>query len=360
MGYSVTQRISKVKQEKGGCIPIKKFVKLELEHSKELFPMDQESISATTVGLIVDYMTRFVVSGDKMSSFHISLLGATLANAKKHARSLLKMIEGNDAQSVQAAAVLVQYDAVCRAGANKLNLEQHMNDETIANVMEMIQRTTDFIEKYGPVTTFEPVFTGGYSEVISAGDGDWMTEDTLWDLKVTKSNPTTKHSLQLLTYYVLGCHSNAHEKFDKLRYLGIYNPRLDVVYRVDISEISKEKISFVEEKVICYGRTIDDVLKEELIEIATKDIIGLMEMSKLFGISSSIIKRNIEEGNLKAEKKGNRYLITKENAYQFAERYQKEQTKTRQKKKYKRFFSKITQFIITIICLLYVYYMFSR
>lgn len=42
MGYSVTQRISKVKQEKGGCIPIKKFVKLELEHSKELFPMDQE------------------------------------------------------------------------------------------------------------------------------------------------------------------------------------------------------------------------------------------------------------------------------------------------------------------------------
>ena len=32
-----------------------------------------------------------------------------------------------------------------------------------------------------------------YTETVSAGDGDFLTSDTLWDFKVSKSKPTNKH-----------------------------------------------------------------------------------------------------------------------------------------------------------------------
>lgn len=45
-------------------------------------------------------------------------------------------------------------------------------------------------------------FKGGYSPIVTAGDGDYLTKDTLWDFKVSKKELNSKHTLQLLMYYI--------------------------------------------------------------------------------------------------------------------------------------------------------------
>ena len=76
---SVTQRISLVKQPRGGFLPVKLFSEEKLSDGKELF--SQENVSPNLVGLCVDYLSRFMIGSDKEQAFEISLLGASLAGA---------------------------------------------------------------------------------------------------------------------------------------------------------------------------------------------------------------------------------------------------------------------------------------
>ena len=78
-----------------------------------------------------------------------------------------------------------------------------------------------------------------------------MTEDTMWDFKVTKSKLTNKHTLQLLMYWIMGQHSG-QEIYKKITRLGIFNHRLNIVYLLDIKDISNDIINVVEKEVICY------------------------------------------------------------------------------------------------------------
>ena len=112
---------------------------------------------------------------------------------------------------------------------------------TIANIRVMINRSLKFIEKYGPVVMDGFTFEGGYTDLVSSGDGDFLTTDTLWDLKVSKNKPTKDHTLQLLMYYLMGKKS-IHKEFDSITNLGIFNPRLNCVYLLDINNIDSSII----------------------------------------------------------------------------------------------------------------------
>ena len=94
-------------------------------------------------------------------------------------------------------------------------------------------------------------FEGGYTDVVNSGDGDFTTADTLWEFKVSKAKPKKEYTLQLLMYWRMGLHSK-HSEFKNVKYLGIYNPRLNIVYRLDVTDIPGEVISEVEKEVIGY------------------------------------------------------------------------------------------------------------
>lgn len=79
----------------------------------------------------------------------------------------------------------------------------------------------------------------------------FLTEDTLWDFKVIKNEPTSKHTLQILVYYLMGIHSK-HPEFKNIKYIGIFNPRLNVVYKYDLSNLSPSIIENIEQMVIGY------------------------------------------------------------------------------------------------------------
>ena len=116
----------------------------------------------------------------------------------------------------------------------------------------MVKRSLAFWKEYGPIIkdgfTFEG---GGYTDIVTSGDGDYLTKDTLWDFKVSKEEPKSKYTLQLLMYYIMGCHSK-YSEFKKIEKLGIFNPRKNKVYIVNISSISPEIIEEVSQEVIGY------------------------------------------------------------------------------------------------------------
>ena len=112
--YSVTQRISKIKQPRGGYIKRKDFTCITLEDGIEL--NSQENIHPSLIGLVIDYMTRFCMGTPKETAFHISILGAKIAKNEFVAYKLLSKINGLDTESIISASKLVGYDVFYRAG----------------------------------------------------------------------------------------------------------------------------------------------------------------------------------------------------------------------------------------------------
>ena len=274
---SVTGRIKEIKQPRGGYIKVSAFDTIPM--NDDVILNSEENISASVIGMAVDYLTRFVMGNDIKEAFKISLLGAKVAesyqkNSITVANKLLKGIKGLDDNSIINACKLVTFDVWYRNINGALNCKGYseINPDklTIENIKTLINRSITFFEKYGPVlqdgfdflpengdmSLYEKMLKtggsyGGYTVTVEAGDGDFLTDDTLWDFKVSKSKPTSKHTLQLLMYWIMGKHSGK-SIFNNITKLGIFNPRLNIVYLLDIKNISEDIIKAVEDNVICY------------------------------------------------------------------------------------------------------------
>ncbi len=257
---SVTKRIGEVKQPRGGYINPSQFKITQLEDNKTLNA--EENVHASIMGMVIDYLTRFMLGAEVEEAFKISLMGAQTAallgnkNAPKEIGGYLSKIKSLDDESIINACKCTTFDVWFRnpmgAMLARTATDTNPDKDTIDNIKVMVERSLSFFKEYGPITvdgfTFEP---SGYTATVDSGDGDFLTTDTLWDFKVSKSNPTNKHTLQLLMYWIMGQHSKKAE-FKSIKKLGIFNPRLNVVYTLDVSEVPKEVIKEVEETVICY------------------------------------------------------------------------------------------------------------
>lgn len=283
---SVTGRIKKIKQPRGGYIKPSEFTAIILNDG--MFLNYDENVHVSVVGMAVDYLTRFILGADISEAFKISLKGAEIAekyakesawfgidDAKSVAKELLEGITGLDDKSIINACKLVTFDVWFRSPIGAIGAKGYYatnpDYETIENIQTLVKRSVTFFEKYGPITkdgfTFEPIkpddsvreqmiktgkgVYGGYTATVESGDGDFLTADTLWDFKVSKSKPTKNHTLQLLMYWIMGQHSG-QAIFKEIKKLGIFNPRLNTVYLLDVSKISEETIKTVEKEIICY------------------------------------------------------------------------------------------------------------
>lgn len=281
---SVTKTISNTSQPRGGYLPVSIMDYIQLEDNIVLNP--KENVSPQLVGLVVDYLSRFIMIckhwnefstsltgvtiqdiSDKeaaWSAFSISLQGARLAEQFGHnntiaiSTNLVSCIKRElDDDSIINACKLVSFDAWYR---NKLIAARYPltydtispDKETIENIRVMVNRSINFFNDYGPITaegfTFEP---DGYTDTVSTGDGDYLTKDTLWDFKVSKSKPSKDDTLQILMYYIMGKHSGK-EEFETIENIGIFNPRLNTIYKINAASIDKGLIKEIEDNVICY------------------------------------------------------------------------------------------------------------
>ena len=172
---------------------------------------------------------------------------------------------------------MVGYDTVLRAGliAYKPIEEINPDKKTIFNILIMIKRSEEFFKEYGPVVLDGFGFLGGYTKTVITGDADFLTEDTIWDFKVSKNGLKSAQTLQLYMYYLMGCRSiqlNAEYDFkNKIKKIGFFNPRLSKVYIMEVSSIDDETRLEVEKDVIGYNENeIDPHLIRLLEEIKNK------------------------------------------------------------------------------------------
>lgn len=256
MGYSVTQRIKNVKQPRGGYINPKQFEQIQLfDDVRDLH--ENENVSAVLIGIAVDYLTRFNDGLNKREAFKISLQGAANIGEVEQAEALLSEVNGLDDQSVINAIKLAGFDVVFRVGPMfyKPVSDIEPDTDTVENVQIMVSRARYFFSEYGPTVLDGFTFSGGDTETVSSGDGDFTTSDTLWDFKVTGNKITKNHTLQLIMYWIMGLHS-IHEEFHDIKYVGIFNPRLNVVYRLAVNQVPEEVIAEIETDVIGYKKLL--------------------------------------------------------------------------------------------------------
>lgn len=259
----VTQRIKEIKQPRGGYVRPSRLKIRRFDDGCDLAEA-AENVSPGLVGSAVDYLTRFAMGASLSEAFAISLTGAKVAQVLykrkgtvKKATKLLSGIKAINKKAIVNACKLATYDVWARRPSPMAALYKGPDDikpdeATTENIAIMVERNLRFWEAYGPIVkdgfTFEP---NGYTMTVDSGDGDYLTRDTLWDLKTNRSRPTSRHTLQLLMYWIMGQHSG-QKIYRKISKIGIFNPRLNEVYTLDVKAISKKIIREVEKNVICY------------------------------------------------------------------------------------------------------------
>ena len=145
---SVTQRINQIKQPRGGYLNPNLLEKEQLYCEKSLNP--EENVSSGLVGLAVDYLTRFMKTGDKFGSFSISLRGAKIIGQEGKCAILICGIKGLDDDSIIRAVKVVGFDVCFRAGPMGYRSVDEIRPDasTIENIRIMVERSLHFFEKY--------------------------------------------------------------------------------------------------------------------------------------------------------------------------------------------------------------------
>ncbi len=254
---SVVQRIRQVKQPRGGYVNPKLLTVTELGGAGALAEVDHkvENVHASIMGLSVDYLTRLAGGTEPQEAFHVSLLGAAAlgqAVFTRAVRDIEALTPGViDDATIAAACRLSGYDVGYRAGPAFYNPDAVTTPDatTTEHIRTMVARSLRFFRDHGPVTLDGFTFEGGYTELVNAGDGDFLTADTLWDFKVSVSAPTNAHTLQLLIYYLLGKRS-IHPEFQPVTHIGVFNPRLDTMYRLSVGSLPPEVVAEVSREVV--------------------------------------------------------------------------------------------------------------
>lgn len=212
---------------------------------------------ASLSGTAVDYLSRLADGAEPEQAFAISLLGARNLDATtfRQAQAAARALTGSriDEAAIVTACRLASYDVAYRVGPHAYRPGSACVPDaaTIEHIRIMVARSTTFFQELGPVIADGFTFPGAYTKLITSGDGDVLTADTLWDFKVSAYPPTKEHTLQLLIYAIMGQHSTRTE-LRSISKIGVFNPRLNTGYRITLAEIPADMLDIIARDVIGY------------------------------------------------------------------------------------------------------------
>lgn len=227
------------------------------QNHESMYPIENDSnINLMQLGVLVDYLTRLMLTHDVKSSFDIPMMGLQLLESidlldekKAYIKEIKQMLDNMEAklsdQTIQQASQLLPLDSLFRSG--RMGVAPQIGTET-ANWIRLLVNNglhqLNLLNDYGDTKDIltETIFPGGYTEVVDKGDGDYMTKTALIDMKVSKYPPRKEYWQQLLTYYELGLHSNFNLAYQALDTLAIVNPRLNQLFTYSLADVNQEAL----------------------------------------------------------------------------------------------------------------------
>lgn len=234
---------SKIDQPKGGYVNPKQFEAIKFPGGNMDDLHFEESITPYLVNLTVNHLVCFVMNDPIEKVFAASINGAKQVGEGIMCERLLQMVDNlNDDDSIRAAVMLSGFDSATYSGRipGMAVKGVYVDDWTCENIRKMVVRSVQFFERYGSKVSDGLTFPGSY-----------LTRDTLWNVKVSRQRLRPRQILQSLVQWRMGLHAMP-QQYDKLEYLGIYNPRMNVAYRLRMNELSDDVINIIEHDVIGY------------------------------------------------------------------------------------------------------------
>lgn len=241
-----------IKQPVGGYLSPHKFEKVELDND-DYGALPLENVKPMFVGTTVEKLTaavaRNVIPADVAFGYRAKSVPVT------------RFVSLSDS-SIR--------DAFHGYGCSCIDID----DDCVQHIRIMVKRSLQFLDKYAPNAIHGFRFRLGLDKqshdkhfaFLRDGDEiDFLTKDTIWDFKVTSDEPKTTHTLQLLMYWRMGLYTHPAE-FKSIKYIGIFNPRKNIVYRYHVDDIPLDVIDEVEKNVI---GIFDSHLKEIKDEITS-------------------------------------------------------------------------------------------
>lgn len=245
---NVTGRIDTVKQPRGGYLPLKSFA---VEQYDEMVNLDykSEGIWPTVSGNVVEKLV-----GLKLGVRPDWLFSKSLNQAKKRDASLLartnELIDRvSSSKSHEVSRELVLNVTELQYTENLVWADSPFTSPSkigLDSMNRLADNTIKLLKPYGSLHDWNFHITK-YNTTVGLGDGDFCTGDTLWDLKVSVKPFTSKHTLQILSYYLL-------TDLPKITHIGLINPRRGTLLRIAISEIPDETIDSVKKRVLGIGQ----------------------------------------------------------------------------------------------------------
>ncbi|MCV3734506.1 hypothetical protein OF375_02865 [Ureaplasma miroungigenitalium] len=301
---SVTYVVAHTKQPYGGYLPPKLWKEIKIPNTQAIDNTDLDNLYAPLIGMTVDYLSRFflekdteitkelLLSNSQENPLRISYLGSWSPYAKAldyrelydYVIDELWDIEDID-NNIGLIYFLSQYDSLYRSNQLSkinpslydLNISERFTQIDKCAKQEYIQLIKDnltpsqksiikamaknvetlceYLKDNSDNQYVEIGFTipDAYTSKITNGDGDLIIGNYLCDIKVSKYSFTSKYTLQLLIYYLMGLKSSKKAVFEKIKYLALYNPRMNLCKIIDVSTIDKNVIDEVNLKVIGYN-----------------------------------------------------------------------------------------------------------
>ncbi|AXQ19212.1 hypothetical protein D0Y49_01910 [Lactobacillus johnsonii] len=219
----------------------------------------EESLKPTLMGTLIDYLTRIVIYKDLKAFDFIKN-----TKNKKLIQQLKKDFKDIDytqltQENIKLVTRLCLFEHSFRGNEYidplKENIE--INTLTCDHIKTMLNRANNFFNRFGqPVLTqYKCSITTSLKEktyVEVYGDGDYLLQDALVDFKVSKNGPTQDYVRQLLIYYIGLVGKDLKKKKvkrEEIKYLIIFNPRLDMFYKLDLESISEASLGEVNKNI---------------------------------------------------------------------------------------------------------------
>lgn len=251
MPIPITKLASTVKQPRGGFFSVKLFQETQYNSAKELYP--DENVSKTLIGTTVDNLTRVLLGANPKKVFEPATFGmmAIKVDMYDDCYDLADEVKGLDEDSIIAAYRLSVYESVYRSGYKpSMNLTPELpNKYTINNIKTMVYRSLEYFGKQKEIANVGKTLSIKYKGDSIYGDYDYLTEDSLIDMKVLSKKITNKNTLQIILYWILGMKSDKNH-FSNVKFLKFYNPRLDIEYAFDLNELTPDILKPILEEVL--------------------------------------------------------------------------------------------------------------